>query len=129
MNNYEIKKTYYNDISVKDTWSNFKIKNASWIWIRYFLLGIFGFFFKMIVRGNRATRDPQTGKPITKYVFLVWGSVILILASIIIVAIFASMAAKAAIREPGLHAIWFPPSNGVSIPGDIIEKIIGVLIK
>lgn len=82
-------KTFYNDISVKDVWNNFKIKNKSWIWVRFIFLGLFGLFFKMIVRANRAQREPDTGKIIPKYAIMIWSTVILILGILIVVALLS----------------------------------------
>lgn len=78
MGNNDLGKTWYGDLSVKEVYKNFLIKYPAFGIIRWFMLGLFGFTFKMIVRINRAIRDPETAE-------IKWGYTIMLVTSILIV--------------------------------------------
>lgn len=69
-NEVNLEKTFYNDLTPKDVYKNFIIKYNNLSKIRFIFVGLFGFFFKMIVRLNRAIKDPVTGKILYKNLFL-----------------------------------------------------------
>ena len=82
MTDNNLGKTFYNDLSAKEVYKNFLIKYPAFGYIRWFLLGFFGLIFKMVVRINRAMRDPVTGEINWKYTAYLWSAIAFVLALI-----------------------------------------------
>lgn len=82
MTDNNLGQTFYHDLKPKEVYKNFRIKYPFFNWARWFMLGFFGFFFKMVIRVNRAMKDPETGKINWKYTTIFWSTVAFILALI-----------------------------------------------
>ena len=82
MSDNNLGQTFYKDLMPKEVYKNFLVMYPVFKYVRYIFMGLFGFVFKMVIRINRAMRDPDTGLINWRYTTVLWSSIAFVLALI-----------------------------------------------